>query len=456
MTVYVFTGPTLSPTEACGVLDAVYLPPVSQGDVYRVALKQPQAIGIIDGYFERVPAVWHKEILWAMAQGIHVYGSASVGALRAAELAPFGMEGVGWIFEAYRDGIFEDDDEVAVAHGAAETGYLPGSEAMVNIRRTLEHAEATGVISPATRGALVRIGKHLFYPERSYPLILRRAVEQGVPGPELRALHGWLPRGRINQKRADACTMLRVMRARLTAGLELKRVQYSFERTEMWEQARCLAGELYLDGDTRADTILLDTLIDELRLAGHAYTQARRGALWRSLALEESRRQGMVVTAQALRETTAAFCQAYRLLDPEALRRWLEENHLTPDQFMRLMEEEARLRWVETLAQQEAMRHLPDYLRVTGAYASLLARARDKQQALASRGLQDPSLMDTGLTEDELLCWYFEEHLGCSSQTDMTHYARDVGFESEDALRRALLREYCYRLCQSRREGFQT
>src|SRR5207247_669783 len=134
-------GPTLSPDDARGELDAVYLPPVSQGDVYRVALERPQAIGIIDGYFERVPAVWHKEILWALAQGIRVYGSASMGALRAVELAPFGMDGIGRIFEAYQKGILEDDDEVAVAHSPVEMGYRVLSEAMVNIRHTLAAAE---------------------------------------------------------------------------------------------------------------------------------------------------------------------------------------------------------------------------------------------------------------------------------------------------------------------------
>jgi hypothetical protein len=63
--------------------------------LYRAALAHPAAIGVIDGYFEVVPTVWHKEILWAMAQGIHVFGAASIGALRAAELDSFGMRGVG-------------------------------------------------------------------------------------------------------------------------------------------------------------------------------------------------------------------------------------------------------------------------------------------------------------------------------------------------------------------------
>ena len=70
---------------------------MSQGDVYRATLDQVQTIAIIDGYFDRVPAVWHKEILWALNMGIRVIGAASMGAIRAAELAPFGMEGVGRI-----------------------------------------------------------------------------------------------------------------------------------------------------------------------------------------------------------------------------------------------------------------------------------------------------------------------------------------------------------------------
>src|SRR4029077_1266006 len=100
----------------------------------------PALIGVIDGYFERVPTVWHKEILWAMAEGIHVYGAASAGALRAAELAGFGMRGIGRVYEDFRDGVLQDDDEVAVLHGPAEVGYPPVTEAMVNIRATLAAA----------------------------------------------------------------------------------------------------------------------------------------------------------------------------------------------------------------------------------------------------------------------------------------------------------------------------
>src|SRR6266702_4473228 len=54
--IYVFLGPTLAEKEARAELDAVYLPPVSAGDVYRLWRRRPRAIGIVDGYFDRVPA----------------------------------------------------------------------------------------------------------------------------------------------------------------------------------------------------------------------------------------------------------------------------------------------------------------------------------------------------------------------------------------------------------------
>jgi hypothetical protein len=242
MSVCIFTGPTLSVKDATLELSATYLPPAEAGDVYRAALTRPCAIGIVDGYFQSAPAVRHKEILWAMSEGIHVFGSASMGALRAAELAVFGMEGVGKIFESYRDNIFEDDDEVAIAHAPAEDGFRAASEAMANIRETLRAAEIASVISVNVRGALEQIAKRTFYPDRNYPRLLRDALEEGMAEAELAGFREWLPAGRVDQKRDDALNMLRHIRKRLEQDMQPKRVRYQFEHTFMWEAAvRALA-----------------------------------------------------------------------------------------------------------------------------------------------------------------------------------------------------------------------
>jgi hypothetical protein len=444
MTVFVFTGSTLSPEEVRTEIDCICLPPVAQGDVYRVALKRPQAIGIIDGYFDRVPAVWHKEILWAMTQGIHVFGSASMGALRAAELAPFGMEGVGQIFAAYQVGILEDDDEVALVHSSAETNYAALSEPMVNIRFTLLKAEAEGVLNQSTRIALEQIAKSLFYPDRLYPIILHSAVQQGLPVMELNAFAQWLPNGRVDQKREDAIAMLRKMREILSSSLKPKQASFKFQHTELWEKFRQQAGHLQLNVEHNSETLLQESLLDELRLDYDAYLNAWQTTMIRLLALSEARRRGLVVDADMLHDTIIAFRRDRGLLHPEHLDHWMEAHYLNREQFLHLMEEETQMRWIEALAESDLIGMLPNHLRVTNQYTSLLERATHKQQILNVYGLENPNLTDVGFTDDGLMRWYFNEHLGWQSIPDIAHHVRTVGFSDEDSFRRAVLCEFCY------------
>ena len=236
MNVVVFLGPTMPAEDAATLLAAEYRPPASRGDVYAAARANPWAIGIVDGYFHRVPSVLHKEILWAIAQGIQVYGAASMGALRAAELERFGMTGVGSVFEEFRDGILTDDDEVAVAHGPAEAGYLVGSEAMVNIRATLAEAVRTGVIAAALQDRLLGISKSTFYPRRTWERLLEDAEATGASPGELRLLAEWLPRGRMDRKRLDAVALLRRIAADRAGQRRAPEVTFRFNSTTMWEE----------------------------------------------------------------------------------------------------------------------------------------------------------------------------------------------------------------------------
>jgi hypothetical protein len=441
MSVYVFTGPSLSAAQAREILDAVYLPPVSQGDVYRVALKRPQAIGIIDGYFERVPSVWHKEIMWAMKEGIHVFGSASMGALRAVELEAFGMEGVGAVYESFRSGELEDDDEVAVVHGPAETGYLSVSEAMVNIRFTLARAQEAGVVSASTRSALVRTAKDLFYPDRSYPEILRLARQSGLPAAELDALQQWLPTGQVNQKRDDARAMLELMRDRLAAGLPPKSVAYSVENTTVWHAATALAGAQ--EGGDDGSAVLPHTLREEMQVEG-SFTRFQHGAFLRFLAANEASRRSIVVTAEQLQRTGDRWRDRRELADIAAFQHWLDRCDLTQDAFSAKLREEALLKLVKSWAGPDIEFRIIDELLMTGEYERLVARARDKERVLESQGQLNPSFEDVGLTQEELLRWYFEQRLGCAVPQDVFGYARENGFEDDLSLRRAILREYCY------------
>lgn len=205
MTTLVFVGPTLPAAEARARLPhATILPPVAVGELLALVRRRGvRRIAIVDGYFERMAAVWHKEILLALERGIAVWGAASMGALRAAELAPFGMIGVGAIYRAFARGELVADDEVAVAHLPAEYGYRATSDALVNLRHGVARAPA---LTDATRRRLVELARARFYRERSWDRLVADARAAGLPRAQLAALAAW---PKPDRKADDARLLLR-------------------------------------------------------------------------------------------------------------------------------------------------------------------------------------------------------------------------------------------------------
>ena len=452
--VVVFRGPTLSASTCAELLDAVFLPPAAQGDVYRAARSAPRAIGIIDGTFERTPAVWHKEVLWALSQGIHVFGAASMGALRASELCAFGMEGVGRIFEWFRDGVLEDDDEVAVAHADASFDYRSLSEAMVNIRATVEAAEHAGVISTATAATLLRCGKALYYPERSYPALLVAARDAGLAPDVIEAFTGFLPQGRVNQKQLDALAMLRRMRELEPTQAVPKVVNWSFEHTDAWDQvvARLSKSGSGVEQSGVEEAALLD---EELRLDPPLSELTRRGALLRTLADEEARRSGYQITP-ALRDLTQdAFRRERGLEESEAIWQWLARNRLKEADFGRFLEAEARLRWLRAMYASADAEHLTAELRASGAYEALRSRAISKHELLVRRGFRDPELSDAGLLLPALVEWYFETRLQSPVPHDLQAYLHQAGLSNIQEFTREALREYLFLKLSNLEEPWQ-
>ncbi len=196
----VFAGPSLyGYTHQTGNFD--FAPPAKRGDIITAVRDGVTHILLIDGYFESRIAVWHKEILWAMAQGVTMAGAASMGALRAAELHPFGMMGIGKIFEDYRDGILTGDDEVAVSHGPAELGYLPTNVALVNVRATLAAALKAGHCDTAIAKSLLAAAKSIFFKNLSWENIVAGAT---LTNPQKQDVLQWLQDTIIDQKYLDA------------------------------------------------------------------------------------------------------------------------------------------------------------------------------------------------------------------------------------------------------------
>jgi hypothetical protein len=360
----VFLGPTLAKAAAADELDALYLPPAAQGDVYRAVRHGATAIGIVDGLFGQVPSVWHKEVLWALSENVPVYGSASMGALRAAELSTYGMVGVGAIFEAYRDAAISDDDEVAQAHLGAADGYRPTSVPMVDIRATLEVAEAAGVIGGATLDVLVAVGKALWYPDRTYPALICGARGRCDAG-ELDAFSGWWSAGQVSRKREDALAMLRRMRADAADGMSPSGPSFWFERTALFDELMRTVGALDFGGvPTRAAAARERADF----LGKDAVGSARDAALARVLALEEARRLRYEVNDQRLYEAVAGLRANHGLVEPDDVEAWMRAHDLDAGRFVRLAADEARIAWVHGVLEAEVDAMMPDHLRVTNQF----------------------------------------------------------------------------------------
>jgi hypothetical protein len=202
------------------------------GAIFHAVNEGYDAIGLIDGAFGSVPAVWHKEILWGLSQGCLVYGASSMGALRAAELDAYGMVGVGVIFHLVKRGSISDDDEVAIYHAPQEFGFVPLSEAMINVRFTARRLRLQGVLTRDDEHAFVDLVKNQFFGERTRENVYK-VLEQISPLGSLASRKEQYAAHYRDVKRADALRLIRalVVEPRRRA----KSTEFFFE-TSHWRQ----------------------------------------------------------------------------------------------------------------------------------------------------------------------------------------------------------------------------
>ncbi|MFJ1936547.1 TfuA-like protein [Kitasatospora sp. NPDC088160] len=154
-------------------------PPVRHGDLRGPAIGDRDTVVIIDGLYHQTPALRHKEILAAMGRGVTVVGAASIGALRAAELQPYGMIGVGAVFRAYLSGEIDGDDEVAVGQepaGRQRALTWP----LVNLRHVLRIARDEGAADEQTCTGLLDALRSVYYPQRSTAAVLAVLRREGA------------------------------------------------------------------------------------------------------------------------------------------------------------------------------------------------------------------------------------------------------------------------------------
>lgn len=205
--IIIFTGPSLHPDEASTILDADYRPPIKRGDIITALNDNPDIIGIIDGVFHQQPAVSHREILEALKKGVTVVGGASMGALRASELDDLGMIGVGYVYNQYKKGLIESDDDVAVAINPVNLEQI--SDPLVSMEYNFKRALDNGIISEEEFNILLKTAKSIFYPKRRYGLVLNSAP---VHPAKIAVIENFLIEEGIDIKRQDALEVVKYIK----------------------------------------------------------------------------------------------------------------------------------------------------------------------------------------------------------------------------------------------------
>lgn len=204
----VFGGPSLFGLPEALMRSFEVRDPARCGDVLRAAVAGARSIALVDGLFDHTPSTWHKEILWAVSNGAVVAGAASMGALRACECEPFGMAGVGRIFEDYRSGLRTADSDVALLHAPKELSYRPLTVPLVDAEATVAFLRSKALIADGEAEAILREAARLHFRERSWPAMLATPAASATRRAELTIL---VDRHQVSQKAVDARMLLELI-----------------------------------------------------------------------------------------------------------------------------------------------------------------------------------------------------------------------------------------------------
>jgi len=432
----IFVGPTLPAAEVETALPSCDVRgPAARGDVLRAARGGAQQIGIIDGLYESVPSIWHKEILFALETGTAVYGASSMGAIRASELAPFGMIGVGEIFEEFVDP-GRDDDDVAVAHASADDGYVAVSAAQVNIEHATARALAAGVLTGPEADEINQHSKKRFYPERHL-----ESSALAVLGHRAEHVLSWMAAHPADKKADDARAMLEQMR-RDEHHPAPDRPRPVLQRTQFFEALFAEVGSFDEDASLVGWT---SSLVEEVQIqpALHARVLDRATiSFWQRSHAELA---GKTLTQDDIDRCSDDLRRRLELWEEADLERWLADHAMTFDDFTALVTRRAMSAAGASSGPRLPVDDVMDEIRLSGLTSTLRERSAHKADHLKRSGGDETGLTfdeSADAVLDEALAWFERERTREATGLTLESLTRELGFPSELQLARALLREF--------------
>lgn len=428
--ILVYLGPSLTLDKARAILpQAIYRPPAKQDDILSdVVNLKPNAILLIDGEFHQNLSVWHKELVYALQYpGVQaIYGAASMGALRAAELDFMGMVGLGRIYEWFRDGVTEDDSEVVLNYSR---DYRPLTVPLVNIRAGVEHyekefSEDEKVLEPVREFFLAMQGT--YYMERT-PSLCEKIWDNhlGVSYPH------------IPQKEMDAILLLSdFAQHKPVAQLSPTPEHLSGAFQALYDRDRRI--------NIGAQSIPQQHIDSYVLLHNPEYERICWDSANQELALILCNAFFVTISMEEAERESNRFQQRCNVESAEDFEKMLSTNGWTRAEYDRLMIQNARIRKLQhalTVSKQSRRntRAILDYLRTHQAFDYWAAQAALKEELIATRGIDDWGGIDLERSPWAMLAQHFESE-GLEFKCSREEYLLETGFINQHELAIALNR----------------
>ena len=131
-----------------------------------------------------------------------------MGALRAAELDDFGMVGIGYVYNQYKNGFIESDDDVAIIINPLNLEQL--SDSLVSMEYNFKRMLDKGIISEEEFNRLFKTAKSIFYPKRTYDLVFNSV---DIDKNKIKELEKFLDEEGIDIKRQDAIDVIKYIKS---------------------------------------------------------------------------------------------------------------------------------------------------------------------------------------------------------------------------------------------------
>lgn len=174
----VYAGPSLPADCRPSYPDIRWYPPAERGDLDQLDALEGTTVVLADGHMIHRHPPSPTEVYDLVKRGYTVWGCASLGALRAAELRNHGVRGFGWVYERIVDRTITYDDElVAVLDPRTDKA---ATLFLVNIRYGLEQLTAARRIGAPQARLIIDGLSGVHFEQRTKAMCQQLASEAGM------------------------------------------------------------------------------------------------------------------------------------------------------------------------------------------------------------------------------------------------------------------------------------